>query len=187
MSALTQSGHAARQKGGLAAEGGLAAASVPFRSGFRLASECNVRRVGFWGVASFENDAAADWFLLVEEAPDPGAVMASAIDDVASAAEYLEVDVCCEAIAAAELCACCAGQLPDRLPDNVEGWVRANPHGPHADEVELAAQAVTRVREESELRDLWDSEDFSQWLAEVNHLLSRLRRSSAGSPPSVSP
>lgn len=58
-----------------------------------------VGRVGSWGVASFENDAAGDWFLLVEEAPDPGAVMASAIDDVLSAAEYLEVDLCCEAIA----------------------------------------------------------------------------------------
>jgi len=28
--------------------------------------------VGSWGVASFENDAAGDWFLTVEEAPDPG-------------------------------------------------------------------------------------------------------------------
>jgi hypothetical protein len=33
--------------------------------------------------------------------------MASAIDGVLSAAEYLDVDLCCEAIAAAELCACC--------------------------------------------------------------------------------
>jgi Domain of unknown function (DUF4259) len=74
--------------------------------------------VGSSGVASFENDAAGEWFLLVEEA-HPGAVMASAIDEVLSAAEFLEVDLCCEAIAAAELCACCAGQLPDRLPDNV--------------------------------------------------------------------
>jgi hypothetical protein len=40
--------------------------------------------VGSWGVASFENDAAGDWFLIVEEAPDPGAVMAAAIDDVLS-------------------------------------------------------------------------------------------------------
>jgi hypothetical protein len=149
---------------------------------------CIVGLVASWGVASFENDAAADWFLLVEEAPDPGAVMASAIDDVIGAAEFLDVGVCCEAIAAAELCASCAGQLPDRLPDNVDGWVQANPHGPHADEVELAVQAVTRVREESELRDLWDdSDDGPRWLAGVDDLLSRLGRSSAGSPPSVSP
>jgi hypothetical protein len=50
--------------------------------------------------------------------------------------------------------ACCAGQLPDLLADNVPGWVQANPHGPHTDEVELAAHAVTRMREESELCDL---------------------------------
>jgi hypothetical protein len=149
---------------------------------------CIVEPMGSWGVASFENDAAADWFLLVEEAVDPGAVMASAIDEALSAADHLEGDVSCEAIAAAELCACCAGQPPDRLPDNVDGWVQTNPHGPHADEVELAVQSVTRVREESELRDHWErTGDSAQWLAAVNDLLSRLERSSAGGPPSVSP
>jgi hypothetical protein len=149
---------------------------------------CIVGAVRSWGVASFENDAAAEWFLLVQEAVDPGAVMASAIDEALSAAEHLEGDASCEAVAAAELCACCAGQLPDRLPDMVDGWVQSNPHGPHADEVELAVQAVTRVREESELRDAWDdSGDGSQWLAAVDDLLSRLGRSSAGGPPSVSP
>ena len=149
---------------------------------------CIVGRVEAWGVASFENDAAGEWFLLVEEAPEPGGVIASAIDEALSAAEFLEVDLCCEAIAAAELCACCAGQLPDRLPDNVYGWVHANPHRPHADEIELAVQAVSRVREESELCALREAAgDRSQWLADVNDLLSRLERSSAGSPPSVSP
>jgi hypothetical protein len=144
--------------------------------------------MGSWGVASFENDAAGDWFLVVEEAPDPGAVMAAAIDDVLSAADELDVDLCCEAIAAAELCACCAGQLPERLPDNVEGWVQENPHGPHADEVAMAVQAVSRVRNESELRDQWEeAEDCPRWLAEVDELVARLERSSAGSPPSVSP
>jgi hypothetical protein len=141
-----------------------------------------------WGVASFENEVAGEWFLLVEEAPEPGAVMASSIDEALGSAEFLEVDMCCEAIAAAELCACCAGQLPDRLPDNVYGWVQTNPHGPHADEIELAVQAVARVREESELRDLREAAGLrSQWLAEVDDLVSRLGRSSAGSPPSVSP
>jgi hypothetical protein len=147
-----------------------------------------VRLVGSWGVASFENDAAGDWFLRVEEAPDPGEVMAEVIDDALSAAEFLEADLSSEAIAAAELCACCAGHPPDRLPDNVFAWVQSNPHGPHADEVELAVQAVRRVREESELRDLWeDAGDSAQWLAGLDDLLSRLARSSAGSPPSVSP
>jgi hypothetical protein len=144
--------------------------------------------VGSWGAASFENDAAAEWFLRVEEAPDPGAVMATAIDDVLGAGEEPELDPCYEALAAAELLACCAGQLPDRLPDNVKRWVQANSHGPHSDEVALATQAVARVREESELRDLWETDDeCPQWLADVDDLLSRLERSSAGSPPSISP
>jgi uncharacterized protein DUF4259 len=149
---------------------------------------CSVGVVGSWGVGSFENDAAADWFLRVEEAPDPGAVIATAIDDALSAAEKPELDLCYEAVAAAELFACCADQLPDRLPDNVAGWVEANPHGPHADEVALAVQAVGRVREESELRELWEADDdCAHWLAGVDDLLSRLGRSSVGSPPSISP
>jgi hypothetical protein len=47
--------------------------------------------------------------LTVEEAQDPGAVMAAAIDEALGAADAPEADACCEAIAAAELCACCAG------------------------------------------------------------------------------
>lgn len=143
--------------------------------------------VGSWGIASFENDAAGEWFLLVEEASDPGAVMAAAIDEALSAAGFLDADLCCEAIAAAELCACCAGQMAERLPDNVHRWVQANPHGPHSDEVDLMVQAIGRVRDDSELRDQWEDEDSSQWLAEVDDLLARLTRSGAGSPPSVLP
>lgn len=140
------------------------------------------------GVSTFDNDAARGWFLLVEEASDPGALMASTIDDAVGVSEFLDATLCCEAIAAAELCACCAGQIPERLPDNVQRWVEANPHGPHEDEIELAVQAVSRIRNESELRDQWEaSDDHSQWLGEVDDLLSRLRRSSAGSPPAVSP
>jgi hypothetical protein len=147
-----------------------------------------VELMGSWGVASFENDAAADWFLLVEEAVDPGEVMASAIDDALGDADHLEGDPSSAAIAAAELFACCAGHPPARLPDNVDVWVRVNPHGPHADEVDQALQAVTRVREESELRDQWEgTADQAQWLAEVDDLLARLGRSGAGGPPSVSP
>jgi hypothetical protein len=52
----------------------------------------------------------------------------------------------------------------------------------------LVVQAVTRVREESELRDHWDrTGDRSQWLAAVNDLLARVERAGAGRPPSVAP
>ena len=141
-----------------------------------------------WGVASFDNDTACDWFYTVEEAQDPGAVMAAAMDDLLSAAEDIEVDQCREAIAAAELCASCAGQLAARLPDHILVWVQTHPHEPHGDEIELAVQAVNRIREESDLLDLWDETDDGQhWRAELDDLLARLRRSVAGSPPALSP
>ncbi len=133
--------------------------------------------VGSWGAASFENDTASDWFYTVEEAPDPGAVMAAAIDDALSTAECLEVDACCEAIAAAELCAACAGHPPSRLPDRIQAWVEAHPHRPHAEEIAQAVQAVSRVRAESELREHWDevtNDPHSEWLAEVDDLLCAL-------------
>ncbi|HEX3834833.1 MAG TPA: DUF4259 domain-containing protein [Solirubrobacteraceae bacterium] len=83
-------------------------------------------------------------------------MMAGAIDEAISAADDLEMDQSCEAIAAAQLCACCAGHLAERLPDRVHGRVQDNPHGPHADEIVLMTKAVSRVREDSESRDYWE-------------------------------
>jgi Domain of unknown function (DUF4259) len=129
--------------------------------------------VGAWGGASFENDAAGDWFLMVEEAVDPGSVIASALDHALGNADFLDLDASCEAIAAAELSASCAGQAPDRLPDLVRLWVDAHPRQPHDSEIEQAIEAVSRVRTESELRELWDEAaqgQHNEWLYEVDDL-----------------
>jgi Domain of unknown function (DUF4259) len=143
-----------------------------------------------WGTASFENDPASDWFLLVEEAVMPGAVIASALDTALADADYLGLDAACEAIAAAELSASCAGHAPDRLPDQVRHWVNGHPHLPHDSEIDQAILAVQRVRAESELRELWD-EDVdgreAKWLGEIDDLIARLRRSGAGDPATLSP
>ncbi len=145
--------------------------------------------VGTWGIASFDNDTASDWFFAVEESPDPGAVMAAAIDDAISISEQLETEPCCEAIAAAELCASCAGQTPARLPDHIELWVEVHPHRPAPDEVAQAVQAVRRIREDSALREEWDESadgPHAGWLTGVDDLLARLERSSATGPEPVS-
>jgi hypothetical protein len=146
--------------------------------------------VGAWGAASFENDAATDWFYLVEEAVDPDLIIASALDQAVGDAGYLDLDVSCEAIAAADLCASCAGHAPFRPGDNVRLWVDTHPHQPHDAEIDSAVEAVTRVRAESELRELWqearDSQE-SEWLREVDDLIARLGRSGAGDPATLSP
>ena len=146
--------------------------------------------VGVWAAGSFENDAASDWFYLVEEAVDPGAVIASAVDNALGEAEYLGLDASFEAIAAAELFASCAGQAPARLPDHVRRWVDAHPHQPHDSEMQQAVQAVSRVRAESELRELWaeiGEDQETEWLREVDDLISRLGRSGTGDPATLSP
>jgi hypothetical protein len=143
-----------------------------------------------WGPASFENDGASTWFFLVEEAVDPGAVIESALDSAVGEADYLGLDASCEAVAAAELSASCAGHAPERLPDHVRRWVDGHPHEPHDSEIDQAILALRRVRAESELRQLWH-EDFdnreTRWLGEVDDLIARLRRSGTGDPATLSP
>jgi hypothetical protein len=143
-----------------------------------------------WGAGSFENDVAGEWFLLVEEAVDPGAVIASALDQAVGEADFLDLEASCEAVAAAELSASCAGHPPERLPDRVRGFVEANAHEPHGAEIEQAVEAVTRVRTESELREIWDAaaeNRENEWLHAIDDLIARLRRSGAGDPASLSP
>jgi Domain of unknown function (DUF4259) len=136
------------------------------------------------------NDPASDWFLLVEEAVEPGEVIASAPDIAAGDADYLVLDAACEAIAAAELSASCAGHAPDRLPDGVRRWVEGHPHQPHDAEIAQAILAVERVRAESTLREFWDEDvdaRAGRWLGETDDLIARLRRSGAGDAATLLP
>jgi hypothetical protein len=140
------------------------------------------------GAASFENDSASDWFLLVEEAVEPGGVIALALDTAVSEPELLGLDESCVAVAAAELSASCAGHASARLPDNVRYWVDTHPHEPHDSEIDQAVQAVHRVREESELCDYWNQRvDGDKWLREVDDLIARLERSGGGEPATLLP
>ncbi len=142
-----------------------------------------------WGTGSFENDAASDWFSVVEEAVDPGLVIVSALDDVLAEAGYVELDAACAAVAAAELSASCAGGVADDLPDHIRRWVGEHPHEPHADEIGHAVQAIGRVRSESELREVWDEErgPDNAWLLAVDDLVARLRRSGTDVPATLRP
>lgn len=134
-----------------------------------------------WGAASFDNDSASEWFFRVEESHDPGALIADTLDLAVSAPEHLDVEICSQAVAAAELCASCAGELPPRLPDRIERWVASHPHHSTPEEVAHAARAIARVRTESELRELWaqsaEADGENEWLPQIQELLDRLQRS----------
>ena len=145
--------------------------------------------VGTWGTGSFENDFATDWFYSVEEAVDPGVVIASALDDALAEADHLELDCASAAVAGAELLASCAGEAADNLPDHIRPWVTEHPHQPHGVEIEQAVRAIERVRDESELRELWDEElgADNAWLGAVDDLIARLQRSGTDAPAALRP
>jgi hypothetical protein len=145
--------------------------------------------LGAWGSGSFQNDSANDWFFTVEEAVEPGVVIASALDDALAEAGDLELESASAAIAGGELLASCAGQAADDLPDHIRRWAREHPHQPHGAEIEQAVRAVERVRSESELRELWDEEmgPDNGWLRAVDNLIARLRRSGTDAPAALRP
>jgi hypothetical protein len=145
--------------------------------------------MGISGTGSFENDSAREWFYAVEEAVEPGLVIASALDDALAEADYLELDAACAAIAGAELSASCAGMSPELLPDHTGRWVGEPPYRPHGAEIEQAVRAVQRVRDESELREFWDQElgPDSVWLQAVDDLIARVIRSGTDAPAALRP
>jgi hypothetical protein len=115
--------------------------------------------------------------------------MASALDDALAEAAHLELDSATAAIAGAELLASCAGQAADDLADHIRRWVTEHPHQPHGDDIEQAVRAVERVRDESELRELWELEmgQDNAWNRAVDDLIARLRRSGTDAPAALRP
>jgi hypothetical protein len=89
----------------------------------------------------------------------------------------LKASVCCEMLVAAELVAAATGQPSRHLPPEVAAWLLKQQPSFTPGVVRLAAEAVQRVGEFSELRQLWDTVRLGQeWLVGVKELHSRLQR-----------
>lgn len=128
--------------------------------------------MGAWGAGSFDNDDALDWLDALEERGR--LAIEDALRAAAEAGEsYLEAPEASIAVAAAEVAAALHGRPAADLPGEVEAWVKLNP-APGADLRELARAAVRRVRQESELRELWEETDPADWYAALDDLLRRL-------------
>jgi hypothetical protein len=97
--------------------------------------------MGTWGIGTFDNDDALDWF---EELEAEGLQVAgSAIQVVLDLSpEYLESSVCANALAAAEVVAALRGRPSADLPDKVAAWVRRYPGDP-GEELTVNARHVT--------------------------------------------
>jgi hypothetical protein len=120
--------------------------------------------MGAWGHETFENDTAMDWVIELEQ--NRGTVFLS---------ESLDDGVDEDALAAAEVIAAVRGCPAAKLPEAVSQWVAANPASIGEGLLVQAREAVTRVRNDSELRELWEETTWVEsWEESVDDLLKRL-------------
>ena len=126
--------------------------------------------MGAWGLHFNENDDAADWLADFSDAPNWGAVAeALALDD-----DYVEAPEASNALAAAEIVAAAVGNASPRLDETIKDWASGqNDEG--SAQRENAIQALKRVRDDSELCELWqESEEFEDWKKSIDETLARL-------------
>lgn len=127
--------------------------------------------MGAWGLKSFDNDDAADWVYAFEEQgakliPETFAALEGEVDD------YLDAALCSEALAAAEIVAAARSGNESRLSEEAAATLKNNPDDVASPEnIAKARDAVGRIKEDSELRDLWEeTDDFAGWLEDVEAL-----------------
>jgi hypothetical protein len=130
--------------------------------------------MGAWGAGSFENDAAMDWAGSVQSLAD---VRAPFERLAALGAEYVDADLACEVIAAAETVAMLMGR---KIPDFPEELGQRLADAGEADKqtYHQARGAVMQVMRDSELAELWEEaaaeNGTNDWLAELTSLIERL-------------
>ncbi len=132
--------------------------------------------MGTWGAGSFDNDDGSDFAIEFEQ--DGMEALELAFDIVDE--DYLEGPAAQRAIAAAEILMLCKAGVSDEAaitPELYEAIER------HASEIrprlatlrKLALAALDRVEaEQSELKQLWEEGDASEWQAAIDGLRERL-------------
>ena len=128
--------------------------------------------MGTWNTSSFDNDDAQDWLAELDEAEDTD-ILTEALSAVAENEDYVEAPEAQQAVAAAEVVAAMNGHPAADLPGEAATWSQR--HG-SADSTlaGLARRAVTRVQTDSELKELWDEGDATDWNAMMSDLAARL-------------
>lgn len=136
--------------------------------------------MGAWGSGSFENDCALDWLMELLETNDLSYVEATFSEVLDEELNFLDVDLGCNTLAAAELIARLEGakNSPAREIASLEEWIGENSPSVPDELLQLCHLALERVTgRESELVELWEEageESLNEWLEEVRQLRARL-------------
>jgi hypothetical protein len=125
-----------------------------------------------WGTGSFENDDAQNFLgaLHGRRPEDLKEILAHADRD-----DYLDAAEGSVVVAAAEIVAAAKGAPPATVPRQMSDWLGGIEGSPSAEMNEIARRAVNRVRQNSELKDLWlQADGLNEWSASLRDLEERL-------------
>ena len=123
--------------------------------------------MGTWDAGSFGNDAALDFLQSLDSAEQVAATIRQALPD------DVDADQASAVIAACDLVAAMLGHPAPDMPADI--LPRLGAFGPPGDDLLAAARrAVERLRDGSELADLWAEAGDPDWGAAIADLLDRL-------------
>ncbi len=132
--------------------------------------------MGVWGYGIFENDEALDWLHVLMKGDDV-IIIKTTLNSALINDLYIGMPIACEVLAAAEIIRSVANENASDLPDDYRTWIMSRDHKSYRGFVVMAMEAVKRVRENSELRDLWSkTTQFEEWKVNLDVLEAELAR-----------
>lgn len=127
-----------------------------------------------WDVSSFGNEQAQAWLKSITGATS-GALIDETLGRVDKADIFIDGQDAEQGIAAAETVAASHGKPSQKLPSEIDMWIKAQKYRASEQAVKLAVRVVEKISKNSELRDLWDGTDAAvEWQRTMKDLRERL-------------
>jgi len=129
-----------------------------------------------WGAGIFQDDLATDFTNQIVEGGL--AVLRRTFDDAGQARGHLLYEPAVRTLIAAEVLAALGGRPARALPPELQDWIGGHEREAIPESLwPLSRVAVERVKDDSEISELWARSDaFARWIDKVDDLLGRLER-----------
>lgn len=138
--------------------------------------------MGAWGIKNFENDDAQDFaYDVMEEGKSK--IKDALLKINKSNHSFIDATESQEALAAAEIIAAAKNNPAKDLPEDMKDWLNKNDvltykkflFRKSVNLVQLAEEAIHKILENSELKELWEeSGEFEEWKAVQDDIIARL-------------
>jgi hypothetical protein len=127
--------------------------------------------MGNWGTGIFENDTAMDFIRSLGDHPENAEnVLKEALETAAHMDDgELDASEGADALAAAAIVSLARGDSPVTPPESAEDGLRRICRHVPIDLAPLAIEAIDKVLDDSELRDVWaEADSLDEWQAEAH-------------------